>query len=93
MEWQFFQKLLKWISYGKKLFKNKKLPKQSRQVGFEDQTTTDDHLMHIVGMATDQTGAKYFVIKNSWGTGNKYGGIQYVSMPYFKSKNNIGYAS
>jgi len=70
----------------KEVVQEQKVTQQSRQVGFEDQTTTDDHLMHIVGMATDQTGAKYFVIKNSWGTGNKYGGFQYVSMPYFKSK-------
>ena len=42
--------------------------------------------MHIVGMSTDQTGQKYFVIKNSWGTDNKYGGLQYVSMPYFRAK-------
>ena len=34
----------------------------------------------------DQNGEKYFVIKNSWGTGNKYGGKQYISMPYFKAK-------
>jgi len=58
----------------------------SRQEGFENQTTTDDHLMHIVGLATDQNGEKYFIIKNSWGTGNKYGGKQYVSMAYFRSK-------
>lgn len=70
----------------KEVVVEQKVTQQSRQVGFEDQTTTDDHLMHIVGLATDQTGAKYFVIKNSWGTGNKYGGLQYVSMPYFRSK-------
>ena len=58
----------------------------SRQKGFEDQTTTDDHLMHITGLATDQNGEKYFVIKNSWGTGNDYGGKQYISMPYFRAK-------
>ena len=42
--------------------------------------------MHITGMATDQNGEKYFVIKNSWGTVIKYGGKQYISMPYFRSK-------
>jgi bleomycin hydrolase len=59
---------------------------ESRQKGFDNQTTTDDHLMHIVGLATDQSGKKYFVIKNSWGQGNKYGGRQYISMPYFRAK-------
>jgi bleomycin hydrolase len=59
---------------------------ESRQKGFDNQTTTDDHLMHIVGLATDQFGEKYFVIKNSWGTNNLYGGRQYISMAYFRSK-------
>jgi bleomycin hydrolase len=59
---------------------------ESRQKGFDNQTTTDDHLMHIVGLATDQFGEKYFVIKNSWGTNNLYGGRQYISMAYFKAK-------
>ena len=70
----------------KEVVTEQKVTQHSRQIGFEDQTTTDDHLMHIVGLATDQTGAKYFIIKNSWGTGNKYGGFQYVSMPYFRAK-------
>ena len=59
---------------------------ESRQMGFDNQTTTDDHLMHIVGLATDQFGEKYFVIKNSWGSNNLYGGRQYISMAYFKAK-------
>ena len=59
---------------------------ESRQKGFDNQTTTDDHLMHIVGLATDQSGKKYFVIKNSWGQGNAYGGRQYISMAYFRAK-------
>jgi len=59
---------------------------ESRQKAFDNQTTTDDHLMHIVGLATDQSGAKYFVIKNSWGQGNEYGGRQYISMAYFQAK-------
>ena len=58
----------------------------SRQVGFENHTTTDDHLMHIVGLAEDQQGKEYFLIKNSWGEGNLYGGRQYISMAYFKAK-------
>ena len=64
-----------------------KVSQDSRQEGFDNHTTTDDHLMHIVGLApTDQDGKEYFIIKNSWGEGNMYGGRQYVSMAYFKAK-------
>jgi bleomycin hydrolase len=63
-----------------------KVTQASRQAAFDNQTTTDDHLMHIVGLATDQTGQKYFIIKNSWGTNNLYGGRQYISMAYFRAK-------
>ena len=63
-----------------------KVSQASRQEGFENHTTTDDHLMHIVGLAQDQNGNEYFVIKNSWGDGNPYGGRQYISMAYFKAK-------
>lgn len=70
----------------KEVVEEQDVTQKSRQVGFDNQSTTDDHLMHIIGLSTDQNGAKYFVIKNSWGTGNKYGGLQYVSMPYFRAK-------
>ncbi len=57
-----------------------------RQAGYDDKTTTDDHLMHIVGMYKDQEGTKYFLVKNSWGTGNYPEGYLYVSESYFKWK-------
>jgi len=63
-----------------------KVSQEDRQRGFDDDSTTDDHLMHIVGLAQDQKGDEYFVIKNSWGEGNVYGGKQYISMAYFKAK-------
>ena len=55
-----------------------------RQAAFDTQENTDDHLMHIVGRATDAKGRRYFVIKNSWGQGNDFGGKQFVSMSYFR---------
>lgn len=55
-----------------------------RQLAFDSQENTDDHLMHIVGRAADTKGREYFIIKNSWGQGNAYGGKQFVSMPYFR---------
>lgn len=57
-----------------------------RQEGFDTYSTTDDHLMHITGVSKDQDGNMYYVIKNSWGTGNGKDGYQHISMPYFKLK-------
>ena len=48
--------------------------------------TTDDHCMAIVGIAHDEEGARYFVMKNSWGTANRYEGLMYVSFDYFVRK-------
>lgn len=57
-----------------------------RQKGYDNKTTTDDHLMHIVGMYKDQNDNKYFLVKNSWGTSNYPKGYLYVSESYFKWK-------
>lgn len=64
----------------------KEVDQESRQQGYNSHATTDDHLMHLVGLAKDQNGALWFVMKNSWGTGNKGEGYQYVSEAYFKMK-------
>ena len=50
-----------------------------RQKGFDNYSTTDDHGMHIIGIAHDQKGTKYYIIKNSWGTNQKYKGYFYAS--------------
>ena len=55
-----------------------------RQAAFDSQENTDDHLMHIVGRARDAQGRPYFIIKNSWGQDNDFGGEQFVSMSYFR---------
>ncbi len=58
-----------------------------RQKAFDNFETTDDHGMHIVGIAKDQNGTKYYVVKNSWGTlKNECGGYFYVSEAYLKYK-------
>jgi bleomycin hydrolase len=64
--------------------KEKEITPGIRQKSFENFNTTDDHLMHIVGIAKDQTGKKFFYVKNSWGTDRRYKGYNYVSMPYFR---------
>ena len=63
-----------------------KVTQESRQKGFDNYQTTDDHGMQIYGIAKDQNGAQYYMVKNSWGTDNKYKGIWYVSKPFVMSK-------
>ncbi len=57
-----------------------------RQEAFDDYETTDDHGMHIVGLAKDQDGTEYYIVKNSWGTKNDYKGYIYVSKNYVRYK-------
>ena len=60
---------------------------EDRQLTFDNHTSTDDHLMHIIGMATDQGGKKYYITKNSYGTeGNSLGGYLYMSEAYVRLK-------
>lgn len=54
--------------FSAKILKEKTITTEYRQQEFENFTTTDDHLMHITGMATDQNGNEYFRVKNSWGS-------------------------
>ena len=58
-----------------------------RQLGLNDLTTTDDHGMQITGLAKDQMGKEYYVVKNSWGTTNDYDGYLYVTKPYVQFKS------
>jgi len=63
-----------------------KVTQESRQKGFDNYQTTDDHGMLIYGIAKDQNGTPYYMVKNSWGTDNKYKGTWYVSKPFVMSK-------
>lgn len=67
--------------------KEASVTQESRQEGFENKTTTDDHGMQIFGVAKDQNGTKYLMIKNSWGTASKYGGIWYCSDSFVRAKS------
>jgi bleomycin hydrolase len=66
--------------------KEKKINQQIRQEAFDNQLTTDDHGMHITGMAKDQNGTIYFKVKNSWNTVNIYDGYLYASESYMRYK-------
>ena len=57
-----------------------------RQRALNNSETTDDHAMHIVGLAEDQNHKKYYKIKNSWANCGRYGGYIYMSKTYVKYK-------
>jgi bleomycin hydrolase len=60
----------------------KEITQEMRQKVFDNYSMTDDHGMHITGMAEDQKGNKYYIVKNSWGEGGKYDGYLYASEPF-----------
>lgn len=66
--------------------KEKVVTQQLHQQAFNNFTTTDDHLMHVVGLAHDQNGTKFYYTKNSGGTDRKYDGYVYLSQAYFRLK-------
>jgi aminopeptidase C len=59
---------------------------EMRQDGYDRKTTTDDHGMHIYGVAKDQNGNNYFMVKNSWGETGKYKGVWYASDAFVRYK-------
>lgn len=59
---------------------------EMRQTAFDNYTTTDDHGMHIIGLAKDQTGKEYYIVKNSWGETNDYKGFLFVTKNFVKYK-------
>ena len=67
--------------------KEKVITQEMRQQSFDNFDVTDDHLMHITGIAEDQEGTKFYYTKNSWGTEKrKYEGFWYLSEPFVKLK-------
>ena len=59
---------------------------EMRQQAFDNWETTDDHGMVIYGIAKDQNGKEYFMVKNSWGLSGKYKGIWYASKAFVAYK-------
>jgi hypothetical protein len=62
------------------------ITQEMRQKAFNNWETTDDHGMLIYGTAKDQNGKEYYMVKNSWGTNNKYKGTWYASKAFVKYK-------
>ncbi len=59
---------------------------EMRQEAYDNWETTDDHGMLIYGLAKDQNGKEYYMVKNSWGNSGKYNGIWYASKAFVKYK-------
>ena len=59
---------------------------QERQLAYDNRETTDDHGMLIYGIATDQNGTPYYMVKNSWGEVGTYKGIWYASKAFVRYK-------
>ncbi len=59
---------------------------QMRQEAYDDWETTDDHGMLIYGVAKDQNGREYYMVKNSWGNYGDYDGIWYMTKNYVAYK-------
>lgn len=59
---------------------------EMRQEAFDSWETTDDHGMHLYGIAKDKNGREYYMVKNSWGNHGDYKGIWYMSKNYVAYK-------
>lgn len=53
-----------------------------RQERFDNWQSTYDHVMLIYGIARDQNGREYYMVKNSWGKTGDYNGIWYMTKAY-----------
>lgn len=66
--------------------REKSITQEIRQTGYDNLQTTDDHGMHIFGIAKENNGETFFMVKNSWGETGDYKGTWYVSEPFLKYK-------
>ena len=59
---------------------------EQRQKEFDNWELTDDHGMHIYGIAKDQNGKEYYMVKNSWGETGEYKGTWYMTKAFVAAK-------
>ncbi len=55
---------------------------ERRQLRYDNWELTDDHGMLIYGIAKDQNGKEYYMVKNSWGESGDYKGIWYMTKAF-----------
>lgn len=59
------------------------ISQEYRQEKFDNLVSTDDHLMHIIGISMDKNKNKYYLTKNSWAAdSNDFGGKLNMSEAY-----------
>ena len=85
--------MAKWLNLTEEEKKNTPMPssqkwctQQERQLAYDNWETTDDHGMQIYGIATDQNGTEYYMVKNSWGEAGTYKGLWYVTKAFVRYK-------
>ena len=59
---------------------------EQRQKDFDSWELTDDHGMHIYGLAKDQNGREYYMVKNSWGATGEYNGTWYMTKAFIAAR-------
>lgn len=65
----------------------KKITQAMRDEMFKKGETSDDHLMHVVGVAKHEDGRRFYLTKNSWGQkAGPYGGYFFLSEAYMRAK-------
>ena len=67
------------------------ITQEMRQVAYDNWETTDDHGMLVYGLAKDQDGKEYFMVKNSWGEYGPYKGMFYATKSFvaYKTMNIV----
>jgi bleomycin hydrolase len=73
-------------SLSTKPIKQLTITPENRQKAFDNYETQDDHGMHVVGLFKDQNNTPFYLVKNSWGTGNECEGYFYASENYLLYK-------
>lgn len=64
------------------------ITQEDREAMWDDWRTTDDHGMHAVGIAKDENGTTFYLVKNSWGVKDMgpYDGHIYMSEQFLRAK-------
>jgi len=84
--WLKLDRSAKGAELSKRPLPQKVVTPEERQKYYDNFETGDDHGMHLFGIAKDQEGNKYHMIKNSWGKTGKYDGIWYMTPEFTRAK-------